>query len=237
MSGIQEVTKEYLNRIENILQNKPDYMRSFTNYLTDNSIRTRYNYLNYMCTFIDFVKKQPEELVFDDFNNYMNHVSYKANGQLKSSSYRIAVYSALKRFCEYLYVSKRISVNYMLDIKKPKSIESQVTIKKREKGYLTEEEIKEYIDNIDTYRETHRIRHSKEWDIRDKAIIVMFLTTGIRNSALRMLDVSDIDLDKKTMMVTDKGEKVKTYNLSKKLCKILSEWLECREKIKNEIIN
>lgn len=232
MSGMQEMTREFLNKINNVLEHEPEYMRSFVNYMTDSSIRTKYNYLNHVCAFMKFVNKEPEDLTFDDFNNYMTEISYKEDGKQTSSSYRINIYSSLKRFSDYLYASKRIPENYMLYIKRPKAKESQETIKKREKGYLTEEEITVYLNALDD-KSSYNHKQTEPWIARDKAIILTFLTTGIRNSALRMLDVEDIDLKHKTMMVTDKGEKVRTYDLSDKLCDSIKEWLKWRNELNN----
>ena len=119
----------------------------------------------------------------------------------------------------------------MLYIKRPKAKDSQETIVKRENGYLTERELKRYIRNVEIGATApHRVQ-SVEWDIRDKAIILTFLYTGIRNSALRTIDVQDVDLKKKTLVVTDKGEHVRIFDIPDSLCDAIAEWLECRETI------
>lgn len=233
MSGMQEITKKYLDMINITLDERPKYFRGFVNFMNDSSIRTKYNYLNHIVAFMDCVKKDPENLVFDDFNNYMNEISYKEDGTKTSSSYQINIYSSLKKFCYYLFVSKKISENYMLYIKRPKAKESQETITKRENGYLNEKELKRYIRSVEIGATApHRVQ-SSEWDIRDKAIILTFLYTGIRNSALRMIDVQDINLKEKTLIVTDKGEKVRKYDIPDTLCEAIKEWLECRKDIMN----
>ena len=231
MSGMQEMTKKYLDMINTVLSDNPEYFRGFVNFMNDSSIRTKYNYLNHVVAFMKYINKEPENIEFDDFNNYMNEISYKEDGSRTSSSYQINIYSSLKKFSEYLYVSKKLSENYMLYIKRPKTKESQETITKREKGYLTEKELKRYIRSVEIGAiAPHRVQ-SSEWDIRDKAIILTFLYTGIRNSALRMIDVQDVDLIEKTLLVTDKGEKVRRFDIPDTLCEAIKEWLECREKI------
>lgn len=221
MSGIKEITKQNIDRIENVLNGKPDYFRGFVNFMNDSSIQTKYYYLNHICAFMEYVNKNPEDLSFDDFNNYMMKISYKEDGTEMTSSYRINIYSSLKKFNEYLYVSKRINQNYMLYIKRPKPKESQETIIKREKGYLTEKELTKYLEVIEDKIEIN----NDIWSRRDRAIIYTLLTTGMRNTALRMLDVSDVDLNKKILTVTDKGGKVITYDMSQKLCSAIDSWL------------
>lgn len=231
MSGRQEITKKFLDMVNVILNNSPEYMTGFSNFMSDSSIKTKYYYINHVNAFMKYTNKNPEDLLFDDFSNYMAAITYKEDGSKTSSSYQINIYSSLKKFCEYLYVSKRLPENYMLYIKRPKAKESQETIIKREKGYLTERELKRYIRSVEIGATApHRVQ-SVEWDIRDKAIILTFLCTGIRNSALRTIDLQDVDLKKKTLVVTDKGEHVRIFDIPDSLCEAISEWLECRDKI------
>ena len=231
MSGRQEETRKFLNLINGILNNSPEYMREFSNFMSDSSIKTKYYYINHVNAFMKYVNKEPEDLLFDDFSNYMNEIAYKEDGSRTSASYQINIYSSLKKFCEYLYVTKKLTENYMLYIKRPKAKESQETIEKREKGYLTEKELKRYIRSVKIGATApHRVQ-SVEWDIRDKAIILTFLYTGIRNTALRMIDLQDINLKEKTIIVTDKGEHVRKFDIPDSLCEALKEWLECRKEI------
>lgn len=238
MSGIQEITKEHLNLINNILKDKPEYYRGFVNFMTDSSIRTKYRYLNHIVAFMEYTNKIPSDLVFDDFNDYMNVITYKEGGSKTSSSYQINIYSSLKKFNEYLYVSKRLPENYMLFIKRPKAKESQETITKRENGYLTEKELKKYIRNVEIGALSLKGRSQAiEWDVRDKAIILTFLYTGIRESALRMIDLEDVDLKNKKIIVTDKGEKVRIYDIPDNLCDAIKDWIDYRTEIMNGLNN
>lgn len=230
MSNINDVELRFRNKINNSLEEHKDktYLRSYINYMNDSSVRTKYGYLNIVINFMR--DKCVEDLTFDSFNNYLEEIKYKNNGDKKTSSYQIMTYAALKKFCEYLYVSKKISENYMLYIKRPKAVDSQKTIEKREKGFLTEKEIKLLLKNIDNYFNYKRDT-PEHWLARDKAIIFTFLNTGIRCSALMTIEVSDLNLEEKTLMVTDKGSKVKKYDLSDSLCEILNIWLEYRNSI------
>ena len=87
MSGIKEIAKQNIDRIENVLNGKPDYFRGFVNFMNDSSIQTKYYYLNHICAFMEYVNKNPEDLSFDDFNNYMMKISYKEDGTEMTSSY------------------------------------------------------------------------------------------------------------------------------------------------------
>lgn len=231
-TGLQEFNKKYIDRINKVLKNQPDYIVGFVNYMSDSALTTKYAYMRDVINFINKVNKPIEELTFDDFSNYISGLEYKENGELVTSSYRVKIYSALKKFNEYLYTTKKISQNYMLYIKKPKTIESQSTILKREKGFLTKNEISKYIhtverNNINKYRQVGHI-----WNQRDMAIIKVFLNTGIRCSALSKLDIASINFDDKTLIVTDKGGKVNEHDLTDDVLDELKEWISIR---KNDI--
>ena len=234
MSGIQEFNYKYIKRINNNLKDQPDYIKGFINNMTNSSLTTKYTYLLDVINFTKKINKPVELLTLDDFSNYIADLEYKENGEQVTSSYRIAIYSALKKFSQYLYERKKIPEDYMLYVKKPKAIESEKTIMKRKNGFLTEREVSKYIqtvknNDINKYRQINEI-----WNKRDLLIIKIFLATGIRCSALNKLDKSSIDFDEKILTVTDKGNKVKPFKLSDELIDCIIEWLNIREeKIKD----
>lgn len=233
MNGVQEYNKKFIDKINNVLKNQPDFIKGYVNFLSDTSITTKYAYMNYVIGFIDKINKSIETLTLDDFSGYISDIEYKEDGSLTTSSYRIAAYSALKKFSNYLFVSKRISEDYMLSVKRPKATESQKTIEKRESGYLTSKEISKYIHTIEDNSVNRFKQNGEEWNIRDIVIIKVFLNTGIRCSALWKLDISSVDFENKTLIVTDKGDKVKKYDLSDDLISDICEWVE----LKKEKIN
>ena len=55
----------------------------------------------------------------------------------------------------------------------------------------------------------------------------------MRCSALCSIDVNDINFSDKTLTVTDKGSKVKTYDMSDELCEILNDWIERRNEMQD----
>ena len=69
------------------------------------------------------------------------------------------------------------------------------------------------------------------WKNRDKAIIILFLTTGIRCSALVKIDMNDIDFEHNVLQVTDKEDKVNRYEISPYVMDILLEWINDRKNI------
>lgn len=235
MTGEQELNKKCMDSIKNTLKNQPDYIRGFVDYMNDVAVKTRQVYMWYIISFMEYINKDVKDLTFDDFTSYLSHIEYKENGDETSPSYRIAVYSAMKKFCKYLYSTKRIKENYMIEISRPKFYEKQSTIEKRSIGYLNQKEINKYIDTVEFNYLSKKRQVGDDWNARDQAIIYVFLNTGIRCSALIKLNVSDVDFKNKTLIVTDKGNKVKVYDLSDQVLKILKVWIDIRKtKIDND---
>lgn len=231
MNGRDEYNVKYLNKINKILSEQPAYLSGYTNSLTDTTVSTKYTYLNNVIGFINFINKDVSDLNFDDFISYIAKTEYKPNGENTSSSYRIAIYSALKRFSNYLFISGKINNDYMLSIKRPSNFESSKTVEKRSKGYLTEKEIDTYLRTVQT-NVIHEFRQVGDaWNKRDTVIIKLFLFTGIRCSALNNINIDDIDFYNRTLIVMDKGNKVKKYDLPDELISEIEEWINIRSKL------
>lgn len=230
MNGVQEYNKRYLDKINHVLKSQPDYMKGFVNYMHKATVTTKTAYMYDVINFMKYINKPLDEIVFDDFSAYISFIEYKENGEPTTPSYQIAVYSALKKFSKYLYTTKRISEDYMINIERPKFYEHQRTIERRRDGYLNKRELMQYMKTVKCNTVNEHRQVSYHWNLRDQAIIQIFLLTGIRCSALRKLDISSIDFKNKTLTVTDKGNKVKTYTLSEELIHIISEWIRIRER-------
>lgn len=216
--------ERYENRIEDYLSMHPE-IKGFGSYLNDISISTKYNYVRMACEFFDYTGKDKlEDIQLDDYLKVLDLSRTKDNGEPTTQGYQIVIYSALKRFSEYLYISRKAKEDYMKSVKRPKAYESQKTVEKREKGYLTEEEIRKVLRQFET---------RKTWqEYRDYAIIMVLLNTGMRRAALVSINVKDYNREDQSLTVTDKGAKVRKFILSDVMCKVLDEWIEKRSTIK-----
>lgn len=224
MNGREEQELKIREKIERNLEGKPEYVRGYINYMNDTSVRTKDVYLNIVLKFVDTITKDPSEYTFDDFNNYLSTIKYKENGEEKGKSNQIVVYSALKKYNEYLYKSKRTSEYFMRDINKPKYIESQKTIEKRNIGYLNEKEISKMYKC--STKDTSKLRKlDTRIKKRNKAIIYLFLSTGLRCSELTAINVDDFNYEKRTLTITGKRGKVRVFELSEEVAWVVDEWL------------
>ena len=229
MSGRSEMELRYRIKTQNVV-NGNQTLKHFVNYINSSEYMTQYTYTCIVAAFLKKVAVDETKLTFDDFNDYISDIKYNQNNETKTSSYVITVYSALKRFCDYLYASHKINENYMQHIKRPKAIEKQSTIQKREKAFLTEQEIHKIVDHIYIDPSTKR-ELADEWKARNCAIIYLFLFTGLRCSALSAVDIDDIDFNEKILFSTDKGSTVRRIDLSDTLCNVLQEWMMVRDKL------
>jgi site-specific recombinase XerD len=75
--------------------------------------------------------------------------------------------------------------------------------------------------------------YHKNTKIRDVAILMMFLGTGIRNSELVGLNVDDINFEDLSFVVTRKGGNRTILYISEEVANALKTWIEYRNQIKD----
>jgi len=114
--------------------------------------------------------------------------------------------SSLKSFFKYLIIDETITKNPLKKIKTPK-------IKKKLPLFFSEVEIQELCNMPDT--ETFK-------GMRDKAILELFYSCGLRISELTNLIINDLDLSKKTVSVIGKGSKKRLVPITD----IAIEWMQ-----------
>ena len=171
-----------------------------------------------------------EELKIIDLKKYDLHeyISTISKGiSSKSLSRKIAT---LKSLYNFLVNEEIISVNVSKSIRMPK-------VKKKLPNYLTIDEIKEFFNKT-----LNEIDISK----RDLLIIDLLYSTGMRVSECSSILVKDISLNKKTIRVIGKGNKIRAVvfgdmtkqnilkYLNNKRVKINSEYLFPSNKQKNK---
>lgn len=225
MSGLQDYDSLYQSKISALTKNNR-VLENFYYFISGNAtLSTCYTYLSYVSRFLNVVRKPVEELSVEDFMIYLAKFNNtQPNSKQYSSSYKIDIYQALKRFSKFLVATRKIKENPMDYIERPKFKENQQTITKREEGYLNEKEIKKYLNDVEALADP-------EWRWRDLSMIMVFINTGIRASALYKLDIDSINFSDHTIIVTDKEQRVKRKKLSDQTITCLLKWLEDREQL------
>lgn len=234
MNGIDVYNDKINRKIEALIEKVPEYawLKDFVSYLTSSlSENSVYAYARMVTTFVQWTERaNVSDIRLTDYMSYMRKMKDM------SSSYRIDIYTALKHFSTFLtyYEDEETrrpvaDKDYMEAVKRPKFVESKETLEKRAVNYLSEDEIKEYISSVRNYDVSAMLKAGiPDWRSRDLLIILIFLTTGIRCSALYKLDVSSINIRERTLTTVDKGSKVHTFILPDQVIDTTLEWLDFR---------
>lgn len=165
-----------------------DYLR-FEKKYSENTISSYKRDLNKTNTYInkDFAKLNKK-----DIQNYIQKLSKSENASSVSRSI-----STLKSFYKFLELNKYTSLNPLTTITNPK------TVKKLPK-ILSEEEIEKLLD----------INLKTDFDYRNKAMLELMYSSGLRVSELINLNVNDIDLSNASVRIFGKGSKERIIPLN-----------------------
>ncbi len=203
----------------NNLKSFQDYLQLEKNY----SLHTVNAYVNDLIFFQEFLKNNFEQENLEGVNYSMIRswiVSMVDNGISNSSVNRKV--SSLKSFYKFLLKIKQIESSPLLkhkSLKTPKKI--QIPFSEKE------------LDNV-----LNHIKYPEGFDgIRDKLIIDLFYTTGVRRTELINLKLQNVDLSKNTLKVLGKRNKERILPIlpiiSKQIDLYLSERTQL-ESIKEE---
>ena len=130
--------------------------------------------------------------------------------------------SALNSFYKYAQKHGHIEKNPMKKVVAPK-------VGKRLPSYVMEDEIPVIMRATDMKADTY-----DQW--RDKIILFLFYTTGMRRSELIQLRVEDINFSRKEIRVVGKGKKERILPMPPDSLRFLQEYLDVRKQHFAEIV-
>ena len=226
-SGRLEKEDKLRNKIENRLSNLPQIFTEFYDDMRGDrkSFTTIDTYINYVVSFMNYVTDgNPEEEFYNKvttsiIKKYLVSLQTRnEDGQTVRAGDDIQAtrWSALNTFFVFLVNNNHIKENPMAKTKRPKiRTEHKVT-------YLTQEEIQEVFKNIKENAGAKLLN-------RDLAIISLFISTGLRNSALTQINIEDVDFANNTIKVVEKGNKVRSVQFGTNMRALLLSWLKDRE--------
>lgn len=237
MNGRMENDLKIESKIAEIIKGQPVLVREYSNCLTGTAA-TRREYTVKVVRFCRYLAEKGYSCTTADLNRvkaaditcYIKSLETKtlANGDVAktSSSYRALNWSAVNSFFTFLKENDYISMNPCEKSKRP-SVKDKAA-----DHHLETEEIKKVFEiakngnqNLSHYQQTL----DRKIADRDTCIIELFLTLGIRASALSAINVEDIDFKAKKIAITDKGEKKYDKYLSDSTVKTLKKCLKNRE--------
>lgn len=227
MQGRFESKIKNEQRIANILKKLPTV---FSDYYYTMSIslepRTLLQYLTYLRTCVDFVGKDITEFSSTDIAKYLKHIETKTtkSGEIvpTSSAYRRTVYAALFSIFKYLTNAKKITDNPMSVIDKPKNVDNVKHMS------ITAEDLNKILAETKNCPYTHGDKEFLQH--RDRLILLLLMTTGMRKTALCEINVGDFNLDTATLTIIDKRHKAHEFFLTESTMYELKRYLFLRHR-------
>ena len=187
-------------------------IKNFTNYLKIERNLSKNTISSYL---FDLQKLN----IFLEENNFSSNPSYIKESTLKKFVYKISkeikpssqarIISGIKRFFDFLILENILNENPLENIETPKIGSKLPTT-------LTVKEIDKLIDSID-------IKSKNK--IRNKAIIEILYSCGLRVSELITLKVSDLYFNESIIKVTGKGNKERFVPISKGAINYIEKYL------------
>ena len=219
LSGVQEYNNGYYDKAMRVIDSNRDikYLEDFYMSMNDNGNATKYLYITRVVNFARYTNKlNAGDIKLVDYTKFLASINDMTAGYQKTT------YAALKKLSSFIgeyglgkdYVTKKL---------KTKQKESAATAKRREKSYLTDEEMETLIQHVKNTCKDPR------WRQRDVAMMYLFRASGIRRAALQKLDMEDIDFEEGTINVTEKGGKIRTVYLDDETVNELKKWCDCRK--------
>ena len=185
---------------------------NYTAYLQSKSSSplTIANYTKYINMALDYIGKPESEITYMDLVNWKNTFT-----NLKPNSQNIRI-SAIKNYFAFLKKSKVIEENPADGLEKQKIRDCDV----KQKPYIEAHYLRDMVNHART--------------IRDKAIILLFATTGLRVSELTNLTVEqymNLDgLDGRELAIVGKGNKVRRVYINDEVKEMIDNYLNTRPK-------
>ena len=231
--GRVEIEELYFAKAEKKLESLPDYVARWYRNLRASykTAKTCRDYIYKVSNFLESINKnakevKPEQITEDTVNAYMisKTTKVKNNSKTKTSdSYKNTVWYALRSFLDYMVDQKLIEKNYILKLDKAKNHDLERINKHR--TLLTHEDFKMILSCVnDEY---------SRYPERDKAILLLFMCTGMRKSALSSINIEDIDFENRRLYVVDKGDVEHEYRLKDSVIDALNTWIKKRKSFTN----
>ena len=234
MKGRLEHELRIEKNIKKILSGLP---QEVTDYYYNISVarepKTCEEYLRKIRGLITYLKgKDVKQITEQDISRYMFNIRHREIGFNvvdTSFAYQQSVYAAINSFFTYLSKKRIIAENPMDAIERPNKKDNV------QRRYLSAEDISKII--AETEKVEALSNKDLRWAKRNRAIMLLFATTGMRETALSEINMDDFNLDKCELTVTDKRHKTHSYKIANKTKVAIIEWIDARRSLldnKNE---
>lgn len=226
MNGRLESELNKQKEIKNKLKLLPDIFTEFYAYMEedDRSYNTIEHYIDYNVEFMNYItdgKSNDEYYKCVTQSNIRQFISSQRIKDVNGDMVRVGdsiiatKWSAIRKFFSFLSDNGYINVNPTNGSKRPKVKTSHDVV------YLEEDEISKLFANIKEKANSRMFN-------RDLCIFSLFLSTGLRKSALIQINVEDINFKTNIITVIEKGRKERQIPFGSNMKQILLNWIQDR---------
>ncbi len=232
-------------KLREIMRELPSFTNGFFIALENNTtILTRVNYASDLRIFFQFLVnevprfygRQPTEITIEDiaaltvddlyiFMDYLNLYAAQDERFIENHEHgKARKVACLRSFFKHFYKKGALEKNICELLDTPKLHEKPII-------RLEPDEVAALLDiveNGEELTETQRRYHKKNVK-RDMAIMVLFLTTGIRVSELVSINIKDIDFKNRSFVVTRKGGNRVMLYFDEETAEALQSYIEERK--------
>lgn len=180
---------------------------------SQNTIKTYKSIVNNFYKFLSDEKDLYDERRF--LRSFKRYIQYLKRERMVSQNYIYLVTVVAKKFLEFN------NIYFLNEIKTPKRTKSLPKS-------LNEIEVENLINAVDCDVAEDTIT-KKTMKLRNKLILALLYSSGLRISELVTLITKDIDLDDRTMRIRGKGEKDRIVLFDSKAKELIEEYLEFKE--------
>lgn len=228
-------------KIENLLNQMPDYMRNYEVYLSDRTTtRTQVGYLTDLYNFFRYLSESSVDaaiqlpadislsvinhLTRDDIEMYMLYLDNYTKNDINRTNGRASKkrkYASISSLFRYLYNTDRISSNIMSKIESPRLPQNRDIVR------LDDHEVNALMNVVEKGIRSDKLYQSYHQKLkdRDKAIIALLLGSGIRVSECVGLDIQDVDFRNYAIHVIRKGNKTDEVYFSDEAARYLKDYM------------
>lgn len=231
MTGREEQERRLKRKIERSLSQYPQFINEWYYNLIASGMtsRTCLEYMRTVRRYLTFLNIDPlksitcADLTPLSFDKYMILIQ-TVGDRSSSDSYKQLNWCVLNKLCDFLHQRGYIKQNYMSAIHKPKN--QDLARINEHRILLSQEDFKKILNAV-TRETASRDAHGTVY--RDRLILSLLMTTGMRRSALASINIGDFDVVNHKLVVIDKGAKRHEYKLSDEIIELFDGYMAERD--------
>ena len=212
MSGRAEQDLQREEWIKNKLKGQPQILEDYMLSIKRKTSSTRKAYLGYLIQFVEFMEYHNIKLTEVKpmhIDRYVDYIS-GTNG----NSIINAKLAAIGSFYDFLKKNAFVNSN-------PYSTDMKLKMEKKDTViYMEDKEVEQVKNNA--------ISNKYKYANRDLCIITLGCATGLRVSAIRNIDIEDIDFENNTISVIEKGNKSRDVYIGDNTMAQIKSWMNDR---------